>query len=41
MLLAARDRLNREKSSGDSEETVSTEMRSDVDPIQVSSFPDD
>lgn len=41
MLLAARDRLNKEKSNGDSEETVTAEMSSDVDPIQVSSCPDD
>lgn len=37
MLLAARERLNKEKSSADSDGTVkiSAEMRSDVDPIQV------
>lgn len=34
MLLEARDRLNNE-ASGDS---VTAEMRSDVDPIQVSSY---
>ncbi|KAH6773276.1 Tetratricopeptide repeat superfamily protein [Perilla frutescens var. frutescens] len=37
MLLAARERLSKEQSSGDSDGTVkiSAEMRSDVDPIQV------
>lgn len=41
MLLAARERLNKDKSSEDSGGTVKStaEMRSDVDPIQVSLYP--